>query len=181
MKLTEKKLGRTEIYQGRIIDMFVDDVELENGAKAKREVVSHPGGVSVAALTDQNELLFVRQYRYPYGQVVLETPAGKLERGEDPLEAGKREQEEETGTTAEQYLNLGKLYPTPGYCDEIIYLYACRVTGFGETHFDEDEFLEVERIPLDKAVEMVMNNEIVDAKTQVLILKTARLVAEGKL
>ncbi|WP_195983865.1 NUDIX hydrolase [Clostridium sp. D33t1_170424_F3] len=181
MKLTEKKLDRTEIYQGRIIDMFVDDVELENGAKAKREVVSHPGGVSVAALTDQNELLFVRQYRYPYGQVVLETPAGKLERGEDPLEAGKREQKEETGTTAEQYLNLGKLYPTPGYCDEIIHLYACRVTGFGETHFDEDEFLEVERIPLDKAVEMVMNNEIMDAKTQVLILKTARLVAEGKL
>ena len=103
MKLIEKQLGRTDIYKGRIIEVAVDDVELENGAKSKRELVMHPGGVCVAALTEQDEMLFVRQFRYPYQEVVLEAPAGKLERGEDPFEACKREQREETGTTAEQY------------------------------------------------------------------------------
>ena len=88
----------------------MDDVELENGAKAKRELVMHPGGVCVAALTDQDEMLFVRQFRYPYREVVLEAPAGKLERGEDPFEACKREQREETGTTADTYLNLGSAF-----------------------------------------------------------------------
>ena len=165
MKLIEKQLGRTDIYKGRIIEVAVDDVELENGAKSKRELVMHPGGVCVAALTGQDEMLFVRQFRYPYQEVVLEAPAGKLERGEDPFEACKRE----------------LLYPTPGYCDEILHLYACRITGYGESHLDEDEFLEVERIPLQKAVEMVMDNTIKDAKTQVLVLKAARLVEQKKL
>ena len=87
MKLIEKQLGRTDIYKGRIIEVAVDDVELENGAKSKRELVMHPGGVCVAALTGQDEMLFVRQFRYPYQEVVLEAPAGKLERGEDPFEA----------------------------------------------------------------------------------------------
>lgn len=181
MKLIEKQLSRTDIYKGRIIEVAVDDVELENGAKAKRELVMHPGGVCVAALTDQDEMLFVRQFRYPYREVVLEVPAGKLERGEDPFEACKREQREETGTTADTYLNLGVLYPTPGYCDEILHLYACRITGYGESHLDEDEFLEVERIPLQEAVELVMDNTIKDAKTQVLVLKAALLVEQKKI
>ena len=171
MKLIEKQLSRTDIYKGRIIEVAVDDVELENGAKAKRELVMHPGGVCVAALTDQDEMLFVRQFRYPYREVVLEAPAGKLERGEDPFEACKREQREETGTTADTYLNLGVLYPTPGYCDEILHLYACRITGYGESHLDEDEFLEAELVPLDELAEQVLNNEIPDAKTQAAVLK----------
>ena len=113
--------------------------------------------------------------------MLLELPAGKLEKGEDPFEAIKREQMEETGTTGEDYISLGNLYPSPGYCGEIIRIWACRVAQKGEMHLDEDEFLEVERIPLDKAVEMVLNNEIPDSKTQVGILKTAALVKAGKL
>lgn len=181
MELIEKSLNENEIYLGRVLRFHVDEVELQNGRTSTRECVDHPGGVSVAVLTEENELLFVRQFRYPYKAVVLETPAGKLEKGEDPFEAMKREQKEETGTTGKGYVNLGELYPSPGYTNEIIYLYACRADSFGDTKFDDDEFLEVERIPMNKAVEMVMSNEIADSKTQVLILKTAQLLKDGKI
>lgn len=181
MKLTEKTLSQEYKYRGKIVNLRVDDAELENGHVTKREVVEHPGGVTIGALTDKNELLFVRQFRYPYQQVILETPAGKLEPGEDAFEAGKRELKEETGTTGRDFQFLGNMYPTPGYCGEIIRLYACRVDGYGEMDPDDDEFLEVERIPLDRAVQMVMDNEIPDGKTQILILKIAALVRENKI
>ena len=181
MELTEKRLSGEELYHGRIIRVQLDRVRLENGTEAMREVVRHPGGVSAAILTQENEMLFVRQFRYPYAQVVLECPAGKLEPGEDPDEAIKREQKEETGTTSSRYIKLGEIYPTPGYCDEILHLYACRVESYGDLNPDEDEFLEVERIPLQKAVEMAENGELLDAKTQVLVLRAARLVEQGKL
>lgn len=181
MKLYEKTLASETKFEGRIIKVILDDVELENGKTAKREVVCHNGGVCVAALTENDEVLLVRQFRYPYKEVLLELPAGKLEKGEDPFEAMKREQMEETGTTGENYVSLGNLYPSPGYCGEIIRIWACRVSAKGEMHLDDDEFLEVERIPLQKAVEMVLNNEIPDSKTQVGILKTAVLVKNRKL
>ena len=180
MKLYEKTLSVKPIYDGRIIHAHVDDVELENGTVTKREVVDHPGGVSVAVLTGKNELIFVRQFRYPYKKALLELPAGKLEPGEDPFEAVKREQLEETGTRGDNYISLGEVYPTPGYCGEIIRLWACRAAeGQQELSLDEDEFLDTERIPLDRAVEMVCNNEIPDAKTQIGILKTAFLIKNG--
>ena len=181
MKLLEKTLTSETKFEGRIIKVLRDTVELENGKTSAREVVCHNGGVCVAALTEQNEVLLVRQFRYPYKEVLLELPAGKLEKGEDPFEAVKREQMEETGTTGENYISLGNLYPSHRYCGEIISIWACRLAQKGEMHLDEDEFLEVERIPLDKAVEMVLNNEIPDSKTQVGILKTAALVKAGKL
>ena len=181
MELVEKTVSSQVEFTGRIITVRQDQAALPNGRVVGREVVEHPGGVSVAALTDQNELLFVRQFRYPYSQVLLELPAGKLEKGEDPFEALKREQQEETGTTGKDYIFMGNLYPTPGYCNEIIRLWACQVDSWGEQNPDDDEFIEVERIPLDKAVEMVLNNEIEDAKTQVGILKASALVQAGKL
>ncbi len=180
MKLIEKTVSQEMIYQGKIINLRRDQAELENGRIATREVVEHPGGVCVAALTKENELLFVRQFRYPYGEVLLELPAGKRDRTEAPLECGKRELQEETGATGTGYLSLGKLYPSPGYCGEIIHLYLCRVESFGSQNPDEDEFLQVERIPLNRAAEMVLNNEIPDAKTQVAVLKAQALVAAGK-
>jgi ADP-ribose pyrophosphatase len=159
----------------------VDKVELESGRKVTRECVDHPGGVTVAALTEQNEMYFVRQYRYPYHEIVLEAPAGKLEPGEDPFEAAKRELREETGTTGKSYADLGRMFPSPGYTNEIIYLYACRVESCGGLDLDEGEFLEAEKIPLEKAVELVLSGEIPDAKTQILVLRAERLVREGKL
>ena len=181
MKLMEKTKKQEYRYKGKILNLRVDEAELENGRIAKREVVEHPGGVTIAALTEQNELLFVRQFRYPYGEVVLELPAGKLEAGEDPFEAGKRELLEETGAEGRDYVFLGNLYPSPGYCGEIIRIYACRISSVGDNNPDDDEFIEVERIPIDKAVSMVMENEIPDAKTQVGILKTAMLLKEHKI
>ncbi len=182
MKLFEETLAQQQIFQGRIIRVHVDDVRLENGSTSKREVVEHPGGVCAAILTEKNELLFVRQFRYPYQKVLLELPAGKLEPGEDPLEAMKREQREETGTKSDRYHFLGDIYPTPGYCGEIIRLWACRASGQRqELSLDEDEFIEVQPVPIEKAVEMVMANEIPDAKTQIGILKTAGLLQAGKL
>ena len=176
MDFTEKPLKQDYLYRGKIVNLRVDNAELPDGTTALREVIEHPGGVCVAALTDKEELLFVEQFRYPYMETVLELPAGKLEYGEDPFEAGKRELQEETGAAAENYRDLGKLYPTPGYCGEIIHMYLAENLTFSEQHLDEDEFLEVRRIPLEEAFQMVMRNEIRDSKTQVGILKTYQLV-----
>ena len=176
MDFTEKPLKQDYLYRGKIVNLRVDDAELPDGTTALREVVEHPGGVCVAALTEKEELLFVEQFRYPYMETVLELPAGKLEYGEDPFEAGKRELQEETGAAAENYRDLGKLYPTPGYCGEIIHMYLAENLTFSEQHLDEDEFLEVRRIPLETAFQMVMRNEIRDSKTQVGILKTYQLI-----
>ena len=137
MKQEEKTLKKKYVYKGKIVNVRADDAETQTGRKVLREVVEHPGGVCVAALTEQDELLFVRQFRYPYGKAILELPAGKLEQGEDPFEAMKREQQEETGTQADRYVDLGELYPSPGYADEVLRLWACRVTAYGDTNPDE--------------------------------------------
>jgi len=181
MELFEKTVKETEIFKGHIISVHVDDIVLEDGRPAKREVVDHSGGVSVAVLSEDDQLFFVKQFRYPYKEVLLELPAGKLEKGEDPFEAAKREQYEETGTTGKSYVSLGELYPTPGYCGEIIRLWACRAETVGEASPDEGEFIETVKIPVDKAVEMVLSGEIKDAKTQVGILKVAKLLELKKI
>ena len=176
MNLEEKTLTQEYRFRGRIINLRTDTAELPNGEVAGREVVEHPGGVCVAPLTDSGELLFVRQFRYPYGEILLELPAGKRDRAEeDPLECGKRELLEETGATAIRYRSLGCVYPSPGFCNEVIHLYLAEGLSFGKAQPDEDEFVEVERIPLSEAVTMVMNGEIRDAKTQIAILKIAEL------
>lgn len=181
MDFTEKTINQSIIYKGKIVTLRVDDAQLPNHKLAKREVIVHPGGVTIAALTDADELLFVRQFRYPYGKVLLEIPAGKLEVGEDPLEAGKRELREETGASAQNYISLGVQYPSPGYCDEVLYLYLATDLCFGDANPDEDEFLNVEKIPLDKAVEMVLAGEIPDGKSQTIILKIYALRQMGKI
>ena len=180
MELTEYQVESKTIFEGKIVKLTLDQARLPNGSLASREVVYHPGGVAVLALDEDNTVTLVRQYRYPIRRELVELPAGKLEKGEDPFEAMKREQREETGTTAESYISLGEVYPTPGYCGEIIRLWACRAATQGAAlQLDEDEFLATERIPLDKAVQMVLNNEIPDGKTQIGILKTAKLVEQG--
>lgn len=181
MELNEKTVNKNYIYKGRILNLRVDDALLPNSKPCTREVVEHNGGVTIAALTEQNELLFVKQFRYPYGEVVLELPAGKLEIDEIPLEAGKRELEEETGAIADNYYDLGELYPSPGYTNEIIYLYAARITGYTQQNPDEDEFLNVEKIKIEKAVEMILNNEIKDSKTQTAVMKLYMLLKENKI
>lgn len=170
MEHFEKTLSSESIYKGRVIELRRDAVELENGSKATREVIHHNGGVAVFALDDDGNVLLVRQYRYPYGEVLTEIPAGKLAVGEDPGECGRRELLEETGYAAGDYRFLGKVYPSPGYIDEILYLYTAKDLVFEGQCLDDDEFLTVSRVPYEKAVEMCLNGEIKDAKTLIAIL-----------
>lgn len=182
MNLKETPIAQAYAYKGKIVNLRVDDALLPNGKVAKREVVEHNGGVCVAALTDKREILLVKQFRYPYGEIIYEIPAGKRDnKDEEPLVCGKRELKEETGATAERFIPLGELYPTPGYCGEIIWMFAAFGLSFGEQNPDEDEFLEVERVPFEKAVEMVLNGEIKDAKTQTAILKINEMFRQGQL
>ncbi len=178
MHLGEKTLTSEQKFDGKIVKLFVDTAELENGDTATREVIKHPGGVCVVALDKEENVLFVRQFRYPHQKVLLEIPAGKLEYGEDHRACGLRELKEETGCTCDSFEYLGCLIPTPAYDTEIIHMYLARGLHYGSQKLDADEFLDVEKIPLEKAAEMIMNNEIGDAKTQVAILKTKQLLAK---
>lgn len=179
MNLEEKTLSQKYLYNGKIIKLRTDTALLPNGRNALREIVEHPGGVGVAALTENDELILVRQFRYPYQQLLLEIPAGKNDLGENPLVCGKRELKEETGITAESFVYLGELYPTPGYCDEVIHIFAARKLSFGECSPDPDEFVEYEKLPFEKAVNLVMSGKIKDAKTQLAILKIKQLKEKG--
>ncbi len=167
----EKMVDTQTLFKGRIIEVKKDKVQLENGKETSREVVVHHGGVCVAALDEQDRILLVKQFRYPYQKEIIELPAGKIEQGEDPKKCGIRELEEECGCVAQTFEKLGELYPTPAYCTEIIHIYAA--TGLQDTkqHLDEGEFLTVLRVPFSQAVQMVLSGEIQDAKTQIGILK----------
>ncbi len=178
MHLEEKQISSEQKYDGRIVKLYSDTVQLENGKTALREVIKHPGGVCIVPLCEDNSVLFVRQFRYPHSRVLLEIPAGKLEFGEDHRECGLRELREETGCTCDSFEYLGNCIPIPAYNTEVIHMYLARGLHSGEQNLDDDEFLEVEKIPLDKAVEMIMNNEISDAKTQIAILKTKMLLSK---
>lgn len=181
MELTEKTLNSKVMFEGRILKMMVDDVELPDGTTSFREIVGHPGGVCVAPIDDDNNLYFVKQYRYPYHEIVLELPAGKLEKGMSPLDNGKRELKEEVGAEGYSFISLGQVYPSPGYTQEIIHLYACKIKNIGNQQLDQGEFLNVEKIHIDKAVEMVLNNQLPDSKTQIAILKLSMLLKSGKI
>lgn len=180
MHLEEKTLTSEQKFDGKVVKLYVDTAELENGEVVNREVIRHPGGVCVLPLDENGNVLFVRQFRYPHQQVLLEIPAGKLEYGEKHYDCGLRELKEETGCTCDSYEYLGSLIPTPAYCGEVIHMYLARGLHYGEQKLDFDEFLDVTRIPLDKAVEMVMNNEIADSKTQIALLKAKILLDREK-
>lgn len=176
MHLEEKQLSSELIYEGPIFTITHDTVELENGKTAIRDVLHHNGGVCVIPVTDDNEIFLVKQLRYPFQLVTAEVPAGKLEKGEDHAECGRRELLEETGCVCTEYTYLGEMLPTPAYNTEITYMYLARGLSFDKQSLDDDEFLDVERVPLAEAVEKVMDGTITDGKTQIAILKAARIL-----
>ena len=175
MDYTEEKLRRVNTHKGVIVDVETDMIRLQNGAITLREVVRHPGGVSVVALDEDGCIPLVRQFRYPFREHLWELPAGKLEPGEEPLPAAMRELSEETGLTAERWTELGMLYATPGYCTEKLYLYLAEGLRQGEAHPDPNEFLDVARVPLDEVLARIDRGEIHDAKTVVGALRADRL------
>ena len=175
MDMTEKMLESREVYRGRILRVREDKVLLPNGKTGTREVVEHPGGVGILAL-DGDEVLLVKQFRYAFSRILTEIPAGKREKGEEPFVTAQRELKEEIGAEAAEGTELGALIASPGCYGETLYLYlACGLT-FGETHPDEDEFLEVVRVPFDEAAAMCMDGRLTDAKTVAAILKARFLL-----
>ncbi len=176
MHLQEKTISSETVYEGKIFTITHDIAELENGGNAVRDVLLHHGGVCVIPVTDNNEIYLVKQFRYPFRTVTREVPAGKLEKGEDHAECGRRELLEETGCTCSEYIYLGEMLPTPAYNTEVTYMYLARGLSFSKQSLDEDEFLDVEKIPLAEAVKLVMDGTLRDGKTQIAILKAARLL-----
>lgn len=176
MDLTEKKLSEENIFDGVVLHVKRDTVELPNGNTATREYVTHNGGSCVIAVTDNNEIVLERQFRYPMGRVITEVPAGKLEIGEDPMEAAKRELIEETGYIPGKLQFIGKYIGSPALNNEVVYMYLATELTLDISIPDEDEFLEVFTMPFEEAVEKVMNNEIEDARTQVCILKAHKIL-----
>ncbi|MBQ4146172.1 MAG: NUDIX hydrolase [Clostridia bacterium] len=171
MELREKTLKTDEIYKGYVIRLEVSQVECPNGNIAEREIVRHPGGVAVVAVDKDENVYMVKQYRIPYDEIILEVPAGKLDKGENPDDAAERELREETGIVAENITFLGSFYPSVGFCDENLRMYVATGLSFGETDMDEDEFVQLEKIHIDKLTEMIMNNQIKDGKTIAAIFK----------
>lgn len=175
--LCEKFISGTETYHGPLLHVFHDRVRLPNGAQAGRDYIKHDGAVCMIPVFEDNTVAVERQFRYPLDRVITEIPAGKLNGpDEDRLEAAKRELREETGLTGDEWIFLGDLYCAVAYSTERIGMYLVRSLHQGERQLDEDEFLNVERVPLSVLVRQVMEGEITDSKTQTAVLKAARLL-----
>lgn len=178
MELNEKTLASELVFDGRLLKLYRDEVGLADGGASVREFVHHPGGVSAVALDKDGNVYLERQFRYPYHKVVTEIPAGKLEPGEDPAQAIRRELKEEIGAAAGRWDALGYIMPSVGYTDEMLYLYLARDLTFGDTHLDQDEFLEVFKLPFAEALAMAADGRINDGKTVAALFRADKLMRE---
>lgn len=176
MIFEEKSVSSETIFEGKVIRVRVDQVAMPDGKLARRELVDHPGGVGIVAVTDQQEVILVKQFRKAIERAIYEIPAGKLDAGEGHEACGVRELEEETGCRAREFRYLGFMYPTPGFANEVTHLYLATGLYAGRMHPDQDEYLDVEKVPIEKVKEMIMQNEINDAKTICGVLKAIALL-----
>ncbi|MCL2816736.1 MAG: NUDIX hydrolase [Oscillospiraceae bacterium] len=170
MIFEEKTISSQMIYEGKILNLRKDTVEVVGNKISEREIVEHNGGVTLAAITSDHKMVMVRQFRKAAGKAVLEAPAGKREKGEEPIETAERELKEETGYTASEIKLLTKFYASVGYSEEIIHIYLCTGLTPGETQFDDNEALDIIEYDLDELYEMAVNGEIEDAKTIIAIV-----------
>lgn len=171
-KFEEKTLSSKQIYDGRVISLKVDEVRLPNGHVSNREIINHPGAVAIIALTKDNKLILVEQYRKALERSIIEIPAGKIDPGEDPLQTAKRELEEETGYQANKMTYLQSFATSPGFADEIIHLYVAEelVVAENKLDLDEDEFVELMEVTIEEAEELMAEGKIYDAKTAFAVL-----------
>lgn len=162
--MQERKLSSEMKFDGKLIKVTYDVAEV-NGKEAWREVVHHPGASAVVAIDENNRIIMEKQFRYALNDYLLEIPAGKLDAGEDPLVCAKRELEEETGIIASEWISLGTIATSPGFCNEVIHLYVAKGLSKGEIHWDEDEYVEVERYTFDELLQRINDETIKDSKT----------------
>ena len=180
-KLREIQTDSENIFSGVILNVKRDQVRLPNGHQSVREVIRHVGAVCVVPVTDDGRVVIERQYRYPIDQVITEIPAGKLDsREEDRLHAAQRELKEETGITADSWTDMGLYYPAAAYSDEKITMYLAQGLHMGEQRLDEDEFLNVELVPMEEVIEEILTGKITDGKTQAAILKASMLLKKQR-
>lgn len=173
-------LNREMLYRGRIFELSKDQVRYQSGATVQIDVIHHRGGAGVVPITDNNEVVLVRQYRHPVGEYLLELPAGKLDDGDSPEQAARRELAEEAGFHSDDLRLITTAFPAPGYCGEKLYIFLARALKPVERRPDFDEEIEVVYLPFDQACEMVSSGEINDAKTIIGLLATDRLLRESK-
>ncbi len=175
--LKEAKVLSEPVYEGRLLRVYKDTVQLPNKKLSTREYIKHMGAVCIIAVDDENNVIIERQFRYPFDKVVTELPAGKLDKSDSsPLDAAKRELKEETGYLAGEWTYLGEYYPSVAYSDEIVYLYMARKLEKGIQELDNDEFLTVKSVPLKELIREVMENRIGDGKTQAAVLKVGYIL-----
>lgn len=161
----EKTIDSQVIYEGKVVKLKVDKVLLPDGKQSEREVINHPGAVAIIAVTPQNRLILVRQFRKALEKTILEIPAGKLEAGEDPVQCARRELQEETGYFAANFNPVVSFYTSPGFADEHLHLFWADDLQAGEVNLDQDEFVELVEYSLDECLEAIQSKEICDAKT----------------
>ena len=179
--IEEKSISSKLIFDGKVIRLHLDDILLPDGKTGFREYCTHNGAVCVIPITSEGEVICVRQYRYAVGKPLIEIPAGKLDSiDEDPNDAVRRELREETGAVSGKLTYLGLYYGSPALLNEKIYMYLAEDLSFGDTDLDDDEFLEIIKIPLPTLVEMVLNGEIEDGKTQSAVLRANALLSRGE-
>ncbi len=166
----ERKIKSTNLYKGKILDLYVDEVQLEDGQIAQREYVNHSGGAAVLYIKD-NKVLLVKQFRYVYNKSIYELPAGKINKNEEPKTAAMREFEEETGYIAEDVEEYQKIYPTPGYTNEVVYIFKVNKATYKNQRLDKDEFLDCIFLPINEVLCLIESGKICDAKTVCAIFK----------
>lgn len=174
MELKEEMVSQETVYQGIIVNVRRDKAKLPDGRLTNREVVEHPGGVTILPVDEAGNCYMVRQFRYPFGRMMLEAPAGKLEYGEEHRSCAERELSEETGLRADELVYLGPCCTSPGFSTEVLHIYLALGLHQGESHPDEDEFLNVEKRSLSELVALAMSGEIDDGKTVVALLKAEK-------
>lgn len=173
----EKQISSECIYDGIILHVYRDEIEQATGLRAVREIIRHNGAVCIVPITDNNEVICVKQFRYPFASTMIEVPAGKLDsKDEDPERAARRELREETGMSCNKLTYIGKMYGSPAILDEVIHMYIAEGLSEGECDPDEDEIIETASIPIDKLIDMIMSGEICDAKTQLAVLKAYNII-----
>ena len=169
-ELLEEKISSKTIFEGEIVSLYFDSVKLPNDRIATREKVTHPGAVGIVPVNRSGEVILIKQYRYPVEDVLIEIPAGKLGKNESPLNCAKRELEEEVGARDGSIVHLSTFYTSPGFCNEILYLYLALDFKTTKNNLDDDEFLQIIKVRLEDSLKLIESNEIKDAKTILGIL-----------